>query len=223
MKRHSRYDVLKTMEETGFVPLFYNSDPKLVQNVVKACYDGGARLFEFTHRGQNAETIFAELVTFCETECPEMILGVGSVTDSATASAFINMGVSFVVTPAMREDIAIVCNRKKIFWSPGCGSVTEINRAEELGCDVVKLFPADVLGPGFIKAVKGPQPWTSIMPTGGVDTSRENLTSWFEAGAICVGMGSKLIDKESLAKGDFNAITQKVKDVLKIIQELKSV
>ena len=221
MKKNSRYDVLKTMEETGFVPLFYNADPNIVKQVVKACYEGGARLFEFTHRGQNAENVFAELVPFCAKECPEMILGVGSVTDAATASAFINMGASFVVTPVLREDIAIICNRKKIFWSPGCGSLTEITRAEELGCDVVKLFPAEVFGPKFIKAIKGPQPWTNIMPTGGVDTSKENLASWFEAGAICVGIGSKLIDKESLDQGNFDAITQKVKGVLKIIQELK--
>ncbi len=152
-----------------------------------------------------------------------MILGVGSVTDAATASNFINMGASFVVTPVLREDIAIVCNRKKIFWSPGCGTLTEITRAEELGCEVVKLFPAEVYGPQFIKAVKGPQPWTNIMPTGGVDTTQENLTAWFEAGATCVGMGSKLIDKQALVQGNFDLITQKVKDVIKIIQEIKSV
>ncbi|MEZ4810095.1 MAG: bifunctional 4-hydroxy-2-oxoglutarate aldolase/2-dehydro-3-deoxy-phosphogluconate aldolase [Allomuricauda sp.] len=221
MEKHSRQDVLKTMERTGFVPLFYHMDPIVVKHVVKACYEGGARLFEFTHRGENAENVFAELVRFCAAECPGMILGVGSVTDASTASAFINMGASFVVTPVLREDIAIICNRRKIFWSPGCGSLTEIARAEELGCDVVKLFPAEVFGPEFIKAVKGPQPWTHIMATGGVDTTKENLTRWFKAGAICVGIGSKLIDKESLSKGDFKAISQKVKGTLKIIQELK--
>lgn len=222
MKKHTRLEVFKTMGDTGFVPLFYNSDPKMVQQVVKACYDGGARLFEFTHRGENAEQVFSELIIFCNQECPDMILGVGSVTDAATASNFINMGASFVVTPVLREDIAIVCNRKKIFWSPGCGTLTEIARAEELGCEVVKLFPAEVYGPEFIKAVKGPQPWTNIMPTGGVDTTRENLAAWFEAGATCVGMGSKLIDKQALVEGNFDLITQKVKDVIKIIQEIKS-
>ncbi|MBW8200459.1 bifunctional 4-hydroxy-2-oxoglutarate aldolase/2-dehydro-3-deoxy-phosphogluconate aldolase [Flagellimonas abyssi] len=222
MKKHTRLEVFKTMGDTGFVPLFYNSDPKMVQQVVKACYDGGARLFEFTHRGENAEQVFSELIIFCNKECPDMILGVGSVTDAATASNFINMGASFVVTPVLREDIAIVCNRKKIFWSPGCGTLTEIARAEELGCEVVKLFPAEVYGPEFIKAVKGPQPWTNIMPTGGVDTTRENLAAWFEAGATCVGMGSKLIDKKALVEGNFDLITQKVKDVIKIIQEIKS-
>ena len=223
MKKYTRLEVFKTMEDTGFVPLFYNSDPKMVQQVVKACYDGGARLFEFTHRGENAEQVFSKLVDVCNKECPDMVLGVGSITDAATASNFINMGASFVVTPVLREDIAIICNRKKIFWSPGCGSLTEITRAEELGCELVKLFPAEVYGPKFIKAVRGPQPWTNIMPTGGVDTSRENLTGWFEAGATCVGMGSKLIDKQALVSGNYNLITQKVKEVLKIIQEIKSV
>ena len=222
MKKYTRLEVFKTMGDTGFVPLFYNSDPKMVQQVVKACYDGGARLFEFTHRGENAEKVFSELVDFCNKECPDMILGVGSITDAATASHFINMGASFVVTPVFREDIAIACNRKKIFWSPGCGTLTEIARAEELGCEVVKLFPAEVYGPEFIKAVKGPQPWTNIMPTGGVDITRENLTAWFEAGATCVGMGSKLIDKQALVEGNFDLITNQVKEVLKIIQEIKS-
>lgn len=223
MKKYTRLEVFKTMGDTGFVPLFYNSDPKMVQQVVKACYDGGARLFEFTHRGENAENVFSQLITFCNKECPDMILGVGSITDAATASNFINMGASFVVTPVLREDIALVCNRKKIFWSPGCGSLSEIARAEELGCEVVKLFPAEVYGPQFIKAVRGPQPWTNIMPTGGVDTTRENLTAWFEAGATCVGMGSKLIDKQALGEGNFDLITKKVKEVLKIIQEIKSI
>lgn len=222
MKKHTRLEVFKTMRDTGFVPLFYNSDPKMVQQVVKACYDGGARLFEFTHRGENAEQVFSELTIFCNKECPDMILGVGSIADAATASNFINMGASFVVTPVLREDIAVVCNRKKIFWSPGCGSLTEIARAEELGCELVKLFPAEVYGSKFIKAVRGPQPWTNIMPTGGVDTSRENLTGWFEAGATCVGMGSKLIDKQALAQGNFGLISQKVKEVLTIIQDIKS-
>ncbi len=222
MKTYTRIEVFKTMEDTGFVPLFYNSDPEMVQKVVKACYDGGARLFEFTHRGENAEQVFAELVAFCNKECPDMILGIGSVTDAATASNFINMGASFVVTPVLREDIAHICNRKKVFWSPGCGSLTEIARAEELGCELVKLFPAEVYGPEFIKAVRGPQPWTNIMPTGGVDTTKENLIGWFEAGATCVGMGSKLIDKQAVVQGNYDLITNQVREVLKIIQEIKS-
>lgn len=221
MSRFSRIDVVQTMERTGLVPLFYHEDAEIAKKVVKACYDGGARLLEFTHRGLFAHEVFNELSKYCIKECPDMILGVGSVTDAAAASHYMNIGAQFVVTPVFREDIAIVCNRKKILWSPGCGSLTEITKAEELGCEVVKLFPGAIYGPGFIKAAKAPQPWTKIMPTGGVDTSEENLKGWFDAGATCVGMGSKLISKELVASKDYALLTSKVKDVLKIISKLK--
>lgn len=221
MSKFSRIDVVQTMERTGLVPLFYHEDAEIAKKVVKACYDGGARLLEFTHRGLFAHEVFNELSKYCIKECPDMILGVGSVTDAGTASHYMNIGAQFIVTPVFREDIAIVCNRKKILWSPGCGSLTEITRAEELGCEVVKLFPGAIYGPGFIKAAKAPQPWTKIMPTGGVDTSEENLRGWFEAGATCVGMGSKLISKELVASKDYTLLTSKVKDVLNIISKLK--
>ncbi|WP_242528084.1 bifunctional 4-hydroxy-2-oxoglutarate aldolase/2-dehydro-3-deoxy-phosphogluconate aldolase [Allomuricauda sp. CAU 1633] len=209
------------MEKTGLVPLFYHQDIDIAKNVVKACYDGGARLLEFTHRGLFAQEVFNELSKYCAVNCPDMILGVGSVTDAATASHYMNIGASFVVTPVFREDIAIVCNRKKILWSPGCGSLTEIAKAEEYGCEVVKLFPGDVYGPGFIKAAKAPQPWTKIMPTGGVDTSEENLKAWFDAGATCVGMGSKLITKEIVADKNYNLLENKVKEVMTIINSIR--
>lgn len=151
-----------------------------------------------------------------------MIMGVGSITDAAAASLFMQMGANFIVTPSLREDIAIVCNRRKVLWSPGCGSLTEINRAEELGCEIVKLFPGDLYGPGFVKGVKGPQPWTSIMPTGGVSTDEENLKGWFEAGVTCVGMGSKLISKEILANQDFDALKNIVKETLERISTLRN-
>lgn len=219
--RFSRIDVVLKMEETGLVPLFYHQDPEMAKKVVKACYNGGARLLEFTHRGLFAHEVFNELSKYCEKECPDMILGVGSVTDAATASHYMNIGASFIVTPAFREDIAIVCNRKKVLWSPGCGSLTEITKAEELGCEVVKLFPGDVYGPGFIKAAKAPQPWTKIMPTGGVDITEENLKGWFGAGATCVGMGSKLITKEIVEKQQYQLLEVKVKEVLSIINKIR--
>ncbi|MBO0324102.1 bifunctional 4-hydroxy-2-oxoglutarate aldolase/2-dehydro-3-deoxy-phosphogluconate aldolase [Muricauda sp. CAU 1633] len=219
--RFSRIEVVQVMEKTGLVPLFYHQDIDIAKNVVKACYDGGARLLEFTHRGLFAQEVFNELSKYCAVNCPDMILGVGSVTDAATASHYMNIGASFVVTPVFREDIAIVCNRKKILWSPGCGSLTEIAKAEEYGCEVVKLFPGDVYGPGFIKAAKAPQPWTKIMPTGGVDTSEENLKAWFDAGATCVGMGSKLITKEIVADKNYNLLENKVKEVMTIINSIR--
>lgn len=221
MSRFSRLEVALTMEKTGLVPLFYHADAEIAKKVVKACYDGGARLLEFTHRGLFAQEVFNELAKYCAKECPEMILGIGSITDAATASYYMNIGAQFIVTPVFREDIAIVCNRKKILWSPGCGSLTEIAKAEELGCEIVKLFPGEIYGPKFIQAAKAPQPWTKIMPTGGVDTSMENLKSWFDAGATCVGMGSKLITKEIIDNQDYILLEEKVREVINTIKKLK--
>ena len=131
------------------------------------------------------------------------------------------LGANFIVTPVLREDIAAVCNRRKILWSAGCGSLKEIAKAEELGGEIVKLFPGSAYGPGFVKAIKGPQPWTSIMPTGGVSTEEDNLRGWFEAGVTCVGMGSKLISKEVLSNGDYEGLKTKVADVLALIQKIR--
>lgn len=221
MAQFSRMEVATTMKESGMVPLFYHSDIALGKKVLKACYDGGARLMEFTARGDFAFEVFSELNKYAIKELPGMIMGVGSITDAAAASMFMQMGANFVVTPTLREDIAVVCNRRKVLWSPGCGSLTEINRAEELGCEIVKLFPGSTYGPSFVKAIKGPQPWTSIMPTGGVSTEESNLKGWFDAGVTCVGMGSKLISKEILVKKDFNGLKKTVRETLDTIKKLK--
>ncbi|MEM9680500.1 MAG: bifunctional 4-hydroxy-2-oxoglutarate aldolase/2-dehydro-3-deoxy-phosphogluconate aldolase, partial [Bacteroidota bacterium] len=129
---------------------------------------------------------------------------------------------NFVVTPVLREDIALVCNRKKILWSPGCASLSEISRAEELGCELVKLFPGGTYGPGFVKAIKGPCPWTNIMPTGGVAPTEENLKGWFNAGVTCVGMGSNLVSKDVIANKDFEGLTRTVRKTLSLIQQIRS-
>lgn len=209
------------MAEQGMVPLFYHPDVELGKQVLTACYKGGARLLEFTNRGDFAHEVFGELNKFCEKELPEMIMGVGSVTDAGAASLYLQLGANFVVTPVLREDIAIVCNRKKVLWSPGCGSLTEIARAEELGCEIVKLFPGDTYGPGFVKAVLAPQPWTSIMPTGGVSPDEENLRGWFSAGVTCVGMGSKLISNDIIKQRDFGKLEGMCRETLRLIQEVK--
>ena len=222
MARFSRIQVAQTMSEQGMVPLFYHPDIELGKEVLRACYKGGARLLEFTNRGDYAHEVFRELNKFCEQELPEMIMGVGSVTDGGTASLYLQLGANFVVTPVLREDIAVVCNRKKVLWSPGCGTLTEICRAEELGCEIVKLFPGGTYGPGFVKAIKGPQPWTSIMPTGGVSPTEENLKAWFDAGVTCVGMGSKLISGDILKNRVFDELEKTVKQALALIQKLKS-
>lgn len=221
MAQFTRIEVASAMKETGMVPLFFSSDLELSKKVLKACYDGGARLMEFTARGDFAYEVFGELTKYANTNLPGMIMGVGSVTDGAAASLYMQLGANFIVTPVLREDIAVVCNRRKVLWSPGCGSLTEISRAEELGCEIVKLFPGSTYGPGFVKAIKGPQPWTSIMPTGGVNTSEDNLSGWFDAGVTCVGMGSQLISKEVLASQDFESLEQTVAKTLALIQKLK--
>ena len=221
MARYTRLEVVRVMQETGMVPLFYHSDIEIGKKVLKACYDGGARLMEFTARGDFAFEVFSELNKYAIKELPGMMMGVGSITDAAAASMYMQMGASFVVTPSLREDIAIVCNRRKVLWSPGCGSLTEINKAEELGCELIKLFPGSTYGPGFVKAIKGPQPWTSIMPTGGASTEEANLRAWFDAGVTCVGMGSKLISKDVLEQKDFEGLQKKVTNTLKLIEKIR--
>lgn len=222
MAKYTRIEVAAAMKETGLVPLFYHTDVALGKKVIKACYDGGARLMEFTSRGDFAFEIFGELNKYALAELPGMILGVGSITDAAAASLYMQLGANFIVTPVFREDIAIVCNRRKVLWSPGCGSLTEIARAEELGCEIVKLFPGDVYGPQFIKGITGPCPWTSIMPTGGVNTTKENLKSWFDAGATCVGIGSQLITNEILLSRDLDVLQVSVRKTLATIKEVRS-
>ncbi|NCB08117.1 MAG: bifunctional 4-hydroxy-2-oxoglutarate aldolase/2-dehydro-3-deoxy-phosphogluconate aldolase [Bacteroidia bacterium] len=220
MARFTRIEVALKMKETGMVPVFYHKNAELCKNVVKACYDGGVRVFEFTNRGDFATLVFAEVNKWAIENCPEMIMGVGSVIDEGTAAMYIALGANFIVSPVIDEGTARVCNKRKIAWSPGCGSVTEINRAHELGAEVVKIFPGQqVGGPEFVKAVKGPMPWASIMPTGGVTPTEENLKNWFQAGVTCVGMGSQLFPKDVLTNENYTYITQKCEEALSIIKK----
>ncbi len=221
MAQFSRIEVATAMKETGMVPLFFSTDLELSKGILKACDDGGARLMEFTARGDFAHEVFGELTKYAIKELPGMIMGVGSVTDAASASLYMALGANFIVTPVLREDIAIVCNRRKVLWSPGCGTLTEIARAEELGCEIVKLFPGDIYGPQFVKGIKGPQPWTSIMPTGGVSPTEDNLRGWFDAGVTCVGMGSQLISKAIISNKDYTKLEQDVKSAINIIKSVR--
>lgn len=220
MARFSRIQVVTAMESNGIVPLFYHDDPEIGKEVLKACYKGGARLLEFTNRGDYAHEKFAYLNKFAEKECPDLIMGVGSVIDGGTASLYMQLGANFVVSPMLKEDVANVCNRRKVLWSPGCSSLTEISKAEELGAEIVKIFPAGRLGPEFVKAISGPCPWTSLMPTGGVKATKENLSGWFNAGASCVGIGSDLITKKHLADRDFNGLEKHVKNTVEIVRSI---
>ncbi|HKJ43792.1 MAG TPA: bifunctional 4-hydroxy-2-oxoglutarate aldolase/2-dehydro-3-deoxy-phosphogluconate aldolase [Sunxiuqinia sp.] len=223
MARFSRIEVAQTMKATGIVPVFYHADIEMCKQVVKACYDGGIRVFEFTNRGDFAAEVFGELNKWTTKECPEMILGVGSIVDEATTAMYIALGTNFIVSPIIDKGMAKVCNKRKIAWSPGCGSVTEIGSAHELGAEVVKIFPgSSVGGPSFVKGVMGPMPYASIMPTGGVAPDEENLGKWFGAGVHCVGMGSQLFPKDVLANKDFAYITNKCNEALEIVKRIRN-
>ena len=222
MARFSKIEVLQTMQQTGMVPVFYNADIETAKQVVKACYEGGVRAFEFTNRGDFAHEIFGELSRWARTECPELILGVGSVVDAPTAALYIQLGANFVVGPLFNAEVAKVCNRRCIPYTPGCGSVTEIGAAQEAGCDLTKIFPAgNVGGPSFVKNVLAPMPWSMIMATGAVEPERDNLTAWFKAGVTVVGMGSKLFPKDDIAAGNWSAIAEKCRAALDIIAEAR--
>ena len=224
MARFDRLTVLNRMIELGLVPVFYQADVEVAKKIVIACAAGGANLVEFTNRGDFAPQVFLELTQHFAQADPRIILGVGSVIDAPTAALYIAYGANFVVGPSLNPEIARLCNRRKIPYSPGCGSASEIAQAEELGVEIVKIFPgSSVGGPGFVKSILGPSPWTRIMPTGGVDATGESIKGWFAAGVVCVGMGSKLITKDLVAAGDFETISKKVAQVLAWIREARKV
>ena len=223
MAQYKRYEVCTEMVSTGLVPVFYNKDFDICKKIIKACVEGGVRTIEFTNRGDLAYKVFAEIIEWARSDLPQLMLGVGSVVDAPTAGIYINSGTNFVVGPVLNSEVARVCNRRKISYSPGCGSLSEISNAEELGVEIVKIFPAkEVGGPAFIKNALGPCPWSSIMPTGGVDTSEENISSWIKAGAACLGMGSKLISEERIEKNKYAEITEEVKKCIGFIKAARS-
>lgn len=223
MAQFSKIKVFLAMAETGMVPVFYHTDLETSCQVVKACYEGGVRAFEFTNRGDFAQDVFAGLVKFAAKECPGMILGIGSIVDPATAALYLQLGANFVVGPYFNPEIAKVCNRRLIPYIPGCGSVTEIGNAHEAGCDICKIFPAgNVGGPSFVQNVKAPLPWAQLMVTGAVEPTEENLTAWIKAGVTCVGMGSKLFPKTVIEAKEWQKITDLCKSSLSIIQKLKT-
>ena len=221
----ARFNILQSinaMSSTGMVPVFYHSDVEIAKKVLKACYDGGVRAFEFTNRGDFAQDVFAELVKYAAKECPEMVLGAGTVIDAPTAALYMQLGANFIVGPCFNPDINKVCNRRLGPYIPGCGSVSEINDAQEKGCIVCKVFPAgNVGGPSFVKNLKAPLPWSMIMVTGGVEPTAESLTGWIKAGVTCVGMGSKLFPKEVIAAGDWDKITTLCRECLATIKSLR--
>lgn len=222
MARFDRLTVLNTVLEVGLVPLFYHGDAEVAQQVAGALSRGGSRVLEFTNRGDFALEVFIPLIKACAKNYPDLIVGVGSIEDAPTAALFIAHGANFVVGPNFNEEVARLCNRRKIAYMPGCGTVNEITRAEEWGAEIVKAFPGTAVGgPGFIKDVRGPRPWTRIMPTGGVSTEEANLKSWFDAGAACVGMGSNLVRKEWVSAGNFQAIEDATRGAIEMIRKVR--
>ena len=221
MARFDKIAVLQKIGQTGMVPVFYHKEAEVAKKVIKACYDGGVRAFEFTNRGDFAQEVFAQCVKYAQEECPELALGIGSIVDPATAALYIQLGACFVVGPLFNPEIALICNRRLIPYCPGCGTVSEIGKAQELGCDLCKVFPGDVYGPAFIKGLTAPCPWSKIMVTGGVSPTLDNLSSWINAGVYCVGMGSNLFPKEKVNANDWQYITNKCKEALEYIEEAR--
>ncbi len=220
--QYNKLQVLSAMSETGMVPVFYHKDVQVAKDVLKACYEGGVRVFEFTNRGDFANEVFARLVKYAQESLPGMIMGIGSVVDAGTASLYLQLGAKFIVGPCFNLEVAKVCNRRLIPYTPGTGSVTEISNAQEAGCDLVKVFPAgNVGGPSYVKNVLGPLPWSMLIVTGAVEPTKENLTTWVKAGVTCVGMGSLLFPKEVIETGNWQFITDKCKEALGYIQEAR--
>jgi 2-dehydro-3-deoxyphosphogluconate aldolase/(4S)-4-hydroxy-2-oxoglutarate aldolase len=218
-------DRLKTLAaiiEQGVIPVFYHPDVEVCSRVIQACANGGAKCIEFTNRGDFAAHVFLELARHFAKADDSVVLGVGSVVDAPTAALYIANGANFVVGPMTNPDVARLCNRRGVPYSPGCGTATEIANAQEIGCEIVKVFPGEsVGGPSFVKAVLGPMPWTKIMPTGGVEPTEASLREWFGAGIVAAGIGSNLIAKALLDAKDYGGIEKKVRDTLRLVREIR--
>jgi 2-dehydro-3-deoxyphosphogluconate aldolase/(4S)-4-hydroxy-2-oxoglutarate aldolase len=217
----TKTEILSLFEKCGMIPVFYHPDYGVCKNVVDACYAGGLRIFEYANRGEKAAEVFQKLKTYVKTTYPDLKLGIGSIINGKQAEQFIALDADFIVAPILDESTAIVCHKANIFWVPGCGTLTEIAKAENLGAEIIKIFPGSVLGPEFIKAVKGPMPWLKLMPTGGVEPTKENLRAWLKAGAVCVGMGSQLISKKIIDTKNYQALTEQIKQIFLIIDAIK--
>ncbi len=221
MAKFDKNSTLSQVEATGLVPLFTHNELELCLGVLRACYEAGVRVFEFTNRTQNSFNNFTELVKIAAAEMPEMILGIGTIYDAQMAEKFINVGTNFIVAPIMNPEVGKVCKEAGIPWMPGVMTVTEIYNARQAGAEYIKIFPGEVLGASFVKAIKGPMPDVKIMVTGGVSPTAESLKTWFEAGTNAVGIGSQLVPKDVLASKDFSKVTEIVANALGIIRDLK--
>ena len=223
MARFMRLDVINTLLDTGLLPLFYNGDVEISVELASACSRGGAKVIEFTNRGELAYPVFSELVKHFAKADPMLILGVGSILDAPTAALYIAGGANFIVGPGFNPDIAKLCNRRKILYMPGCATETEISTAEEYGAEICKIFPGETVGgPAFVKAVMAPCPWHRLMPTGGVDATEASVSEWIKAGAAAVGMGSKLITAQAVEDKDYDGIGRKASECIAWIKKARA-
>lgn len=222
MAKYTRMQTIETMRIAGVVPVFYHKDVEVCKKIIQACYDGGARVFEFTNRGDFAHEVFGELNKYVNQHLDGMVLGVGSIIDAESTAIYLQLGANFVISPIVNRDMAEICNRRKVAWIPGCGTVTEISYANAIGADLVKIFPAAQLGgPEFVKAVKAPFPWVRIMSTGGISTKKESLKKWFDAGVHCVGLGSKLFKKQEDGNYELPTISKEISNILRFVASIK--
>ncbi len=211
----SSSDVLAQVLAAPLVPVFFHADAAYAQSVVRACYAGGVRVFEFTNRGANAFEVFQELTKLVADDCPELILGIGTIYYAADAERFIAAGAQFVVQPFTTADVAEACQRHDIAWVPGAMTVNEIFAATQLGAQLVKIFPGNIVGPDYIKALRGPMPSIKLMVTGGVEPTEDSLGEWFGAGVNVVGIGSQLFKGAS----DPAEITARVVPLMQFLQQ----
>ena len=219
----TRLDVYNAIADIGAVPVFHVSDVDDSIAIARACVSGGMRVVEFTNRGDRAHGVFNAMDKAVGSEAPEAILGAGTVLDPATAALYVNSGARLIVGPNTNSEVARLCNRRKVAYIPGCGTASEISYAEELGCEIVKLFPAQASGgPGFVKDLLGPMPWSSIMPTGGIGVGRETLQEWFDAGVIAVGLGSSLITSDIVTRRAWDELERRCRDVVSSIREIRA-
>lgn len=221
MKKKSKEDILELALAQGLIPPFNHNDPETAIAVMEAVHRGGLRIFEFTNRSENALAIFKQMVKHARKHLPDLALGIGTIMTAKQAKAFHVAGAQFIVAPNLNKAVGQYCKKEKLFWCPGAATPTEVITAMEWGASLVKLFPAEVLGPVFIKALKGPCPWVKVMPSGGVTLDPENIRSWFEAGADCVAIGSHLFTKEIMAAKDYAALEERTRKMLNLIASVK--
>ncbi len=216
----TKQQIVDTMSSTGLVPLFTHDDPTAATQVLEAAYRGGVRVFEFTNRRKNSFEIFSALVEVAK-KYPDLMLGIGTIMDGATTKKFIDAGAHFIISPILKLEMAEVCHTHDRLWIPGCATLTEIVTAKEHGAGVIKIFPGSVLGPGFISSIMPVVPDLKLMITGGVEPNEKNLSSWFNAGAMCVGLGSQLFTKEITEQKDWALLEQRVVESLAIIKQVR--